>query len=128
MAVRYGQDGATPGKYLVDTLPWLKYVPAWVPGASFQAVAQEAKKVITASLSIPFEEVKAAMVSKDLTAESALTFGCQARGTANPSFTARCLEKIDQDGDISYQESVIKDVAGVMFAGRFDFHIYTGSE
>ncbi|KAF7980656.1 hypothetical protein HWV62_37067 [Athelia sp. TMB] len=69
MAVRYASDGATPGRYLVDTLPWLKYVPAWVPGASFQVVAQESKKVITASLSVPFEEVKAAMVSnlKDLT-------------------------------------------------------------
>ncbi|KAF7980002.1 hypothetical protein HWV62_40100 [Athelia sp. TMB] len=100
MTARYAADGATPGKYLVDTLPWLKYVPAWIPGASFQAVAQEAKKVIAASLSIPFEAVKAEM----------------AQGIANPSFTARCLEKVDQDGDIPYQESVIKDVAGVMFS------------
>ncbi|KAF7985902.1 hypothetical protein HWV62_43798 [Athelia sp. TMB] len=100
MTARYAADGATPGKYLVDTLPWLKYVPAWIPGASFQAVAQEAKKVIAASLSIPFEAVKAEM----------------AQGIANPSFTARCLEKVDQDGDIPDQESVIKDVAGVMFS------------
>ncbi|KAF7985938.1 hypothetical protein HWV62_43870 [Athelia sp. TMB] len=104
LAVRYASDGATPGKYLVDTLPWLKYVPAWVPGASFQTVAQEARKVITASLSNPFEAVKAAM----------------ARGAANPSFTARCLEKMDQDGDILYQESVIKGVAGVMFTAASD--------
>ena len=69
MTARYAADGATPGKYLVDTLPWLKYVPAWVPGASFQAVAQEGKKVIAASFSIPFEAVKAAMVSRDLTAD-----------------------------------------------------------
>ncbi|KAF7980001.1 hypothetical protein HWV62_40098 [Athelia sp. TMB] len=104
MIARYASDGATPGRYLVDTIPWLKYIPAWVPGASFQAIAQEGKKGIAASLSIPFEAVKAAM----------------AHGIANPSFTARCLGKLDQDGDIPYQESIIKDVAGVMFAAAFE--------
>jgi len=29
-----------PGKYLVDTLPWLKYIPEWVPGAVFQTVSR----------------------------------------------------------------------------------------
>lgn len=37
--------GAIPGKFLVDVLPWLKYVPEWVPGASFQRLAREWKEV-----------------------------------------------------------------------------------
>jgi hypothetical protein len=27
-----------PGSYMVDVLPWLKYVPSWFPGAGFQKV------------------------------------------------------------------------------------------
>lgn len=27
---------AMPGAYWVDFLPWLGYVPSWVPGATFQ--------------------------------------------------------------------------------------------
>ncbi|KAF7985952.1 hypothetical protein HWV62_43898 [Athelia sp. TMB] len=102
-AMRATSDGLTPGKYLVDTLPWLKYVPAWFPGASFHAVAQEGRRAITAAFSDPFDNVKAALAS----------------GTAEPSFTARCLEKMDRDGDIAYQEAVIKNVAGTLFAGMF---------
>ncbi|KAF7985953.1 hypothetical protein HWV62_43900 [Athelia sp. TMB] len=61
LAMRLASDALTPGKYLVDTLPWLKYVPAWVPGASFHGVAQEGKKAITAAFSDPFYEVKVAV-------------------------------------------------------------------
>ncbi|KAF7980673.1 hypothetical protein HWV62_37101 [Athelia sp. TMB] len=105
LAMRLSSDALTPGKYLVDTLPWLKYVPAWVPGASFHAVAQEGRKAIAAAFSDPFFEVKAAIGS----------------ATAEPSFTARCLEKIDQGGDIPYQELVIKNVAGTMFAAMVKY-------
>ncbi|KAF7980672.1 hypothetical protein HWV62_37099 [Athelia sp. TMB] len=103
-AMRATSDGLTPGRYLVDTLPWLKYVPAWVPGAAFHAVAQEGRRAITAAFSDPFYNVKAAMAS----------------GTAEPSFTARCLEKMDRDGDIAYQEAVIENVAGTLFAAASD--------
>ena len=119
-AMAYASDGSTPGRYLVDVLPWLKHVPAWFPGASFQRVAQEARKVVTASVTPPFEEVKKALVSRTLIEISilALMAGCKANGTATPSFTARCLEKIDLDGDISYQHLVIKNTAGTMFGGE----------
>jgi len=32
---------AVPGTFLVDSLPWLKYLPEWVPGAGFQRLARE---------------------------------------------------------------------------------------
>ncbi|KAI0736491.1 cytochrome P450 [Fomitopsis betulina] len=34
-------DIAAPGAYLVDGLPFLKYVPEWFPGASFKTKARE---------------------------------------------------------------------------------------
>lgn len=51
-----------PGRFLVDTIPWLKYVPAWVPGASFQNIARESKAKVRTMCSIPFQQVKRAMV------------------------------------------------------------------
>ena len=116
--MKYTSDGLTPGRYLVDTFPWLKYVPAWVPGASFQVVGREGKKFIKAAFSDPFDDVMAAMVSgRSQNAQITLIFECKASGTANPSFTVRCLEKMDQDGDVAYQQLVIRNVAGIMFGG-----------
>ncbi|KAH9925322.1 cytochrome P450 [Fomitopsis serialis] len=33
-----------PGAYLVDGLPFLKYIPEWFPGASFKRIAREANE------------------------------------------------------------------------------------
>lgn len=54
---------AATGRYWVETIPWLKFVPAWVPGAGFKRVALEARKVMEAAIDIPFEDVQKAMVS-----------------------------------------------------------------
>ncbi|KZP19018.1 cytochrome P450 [Athelia psychrophila] len=90
-----------PGRFLVDTLPWLKYVPAWVPGAGFQKVARDQKPRIRAMSSIPFEQVKREMGD----------------GTADSSFTAQRLQEIDLNGDVPYQERVIENTGSVLFAG-----------
>lgn len=29
-------EAFTPGAFMVELLPWLRHVPAWVPGAGFQ--------------------------------------------------------------------------------------------
>ncbi|KZP18991.1 cytochrome P450 [Athelia psychrophila] len=93
-----------PGKFLVEILPWLKYVPAWVPGASFQDVARESNAKLKTMISTPFQQVKRAMVD----------------GTANPSFTANRLQDIDLNGDVPYQESIIEESAAVIFAAGAD--------
>lgn len=61
-SMAYGLNAAT-GKFWVETLPWLKYVPAWVPGASFQTFAQAGRKVSALAIDVPFEDTKKAMVS-----------------------------------------------------------------
>lgn len=53
-----------------------------------------------------------------------LTFLRKAGGTAKPSFTARSLEQMDRNGDIEFQELVIENVAGTMFAGKLDDQYY----
>lgn len=51
-----------PGSFLVDYLPSLRHVPAWIPGASFQKIAARARQVIYELAVTPFNEVKEAMV------------------------------------------------------------------
>ncbi|EAU83306.2 cytochrome P450 [Coprinopsis cinerea okayama7 len=38
------QEAALPGRFLVDVMPFLKYVPAWLPGAGFQRFVEERMK------------------------------------------------------------------------------------
>ncbi|KXN87205.1 O-methylsterigmatocystin oxidoreductase [Leucoagaricus sp. SymC.cos] len=47
-----------PGKYVVDALPFLKYIPEWFPGAGFKKEAREDGTVRPSYLSRSPEEVK----------------------------------------------------------------------
>lgn len=61
--MRMSATGAIPGKFLVDVLPWLKYVPEWVPGASFQRLAREWKEVWREFKNATFQMAAASIVS-----------------------------------------------------------------
>lgn len=39
-AVQTVSAAIVPGAFLVDFMPFLKYIPAWVPGAGFQTTAK----------------------------------------------------------------------------------------
>ncbi|KAJ7644909.1 cytochrome P450 [Roridomyces roridus] len=91
------------GRFLVDFLPFLKHVPEWVPGAGFQKMARKGRKLAEAFRDVPFEETKRQMVS----------------GVPRPSFTANCLRDLEV-GERYYDESTVKDVAAVMYAGGVD--------
>lgn len=67
-----------PGAFLVDIMPWCKsvwrlnqycltmllvrYIPAWVPGAGFQKVAEEGRKLSNELRARPYEAAKAQIV------------------------------------------------------------------
>ncbi|GJE99021.1 cytochrome P450 [Phanerochaete sordida] len=74
------------GTYLVDSIPALKYVPTWFPGAQFKRDAREWKKCATAMAHKPYEAVRAAMKS----------------GTAKPSVLKSMLEELGED--LSHQQ------------------------
>ena len=52
-----------PGAFMVDIFPFLRYVPAWMPGAGFKVQARAWKKDTDTLFNAPFRAVKAAMVS-----------------------------------------------------------------
>ncbi|EAU82679.2 OrdA protein [Coprinopsis cinerea okayama7 len=45
----------TPGKYLIESYPWLRFVPAWFPGAGFKRYALGVKEKLDHMNSIPFQ-------------------------------------------------------------------------
>ena len=59
-----------PGRYLVQILPWLRYVPAWVPGAGFQRDFARWRPVVREVLDGPWAAAKEKRV-RDLSEVSA---------------------------------------------------------
>lgn len=53
---------SVPGAFMVDLLPFLKYLPEWLPGAGFLSLAREWKKQTVASADVPFSFTKNQMV------------------------------------------------------------------
>lgn len=52
----------SPGAFLVNVLPWLKYVPPWVPGAGFKRIAAQFRKTCDDLADIPLAWVQEQMV------------------------------------------------------------------
>ena len=52
----------TPGKYLIDALPILQYVPTWFPGATVQKLIVKWRATVVRLKEEPYRRVKAAMV------------------------------------------------------------------
>ncbi|KAJ7618778.1 cytochrome P450 [Roridomyces roridus] len=94
---------AVSGRFLVDFLPFLRYIPEWVPGTEFQKIARETRKLSRDLRNVPFEATKRQMVS----------------GTSRPSFTANCLRDLET-GKRYYDETTVKEVAAVMYAAGVD--------
>ncbi|KAJ7168337.1 cytochrome P450 [Mycena crocata] len=88
-----------PGRFLVDSLPFLKYVPAWFPGAGFQRKANEWRGLARGMLEKPFAEAKQKIAS----------------GKASHSFTLDGLRLVEGAENKAYQEQVVQGTAGTMY-------------
>ena len=56
--VRPTETVAVPGAFLVDVIPFLKYVPQWFPGAGFQSKAKVWKELGRTMVEVPFAAAK----------------------------------------------------------------------
>ena len=66
MAERMGEVGeeiVVPGRFYVEALPLLRFMPAWFPGGGFKRFAADAKRDIRFAVDHLFNRAKAAMVS-----------------------------------------------------------------
>ncbi|KAJ7058080.1 cytochrome P450 [Mycena amicta] len=93
-----------PGAFLVEFIPILKYVPSWLPGASFKRKARRWRELSRDMLELPFLSTKRAMVS----------------GTAAPSFTTSCLSvdtHLRSEPPAEYEYNVKAAAANMYVAG-----------
>jgi hypothetical protein len=51
-----------PGASLINSIPFLKYLPSWAPGSRFQQQAEECRRLTREMLDLPFDFVKKNMV------------------------------------------------------------------
>ncbi|KAF9255026.1 hypothetical protein L218DRAFT_1009024 [Marasmius fiardii PR-910] len=98
-----------PGNFLVESLPWLKYVPEWLPGAGFKS---KARKWRTLRERVEREAYDA--TKRDM-----------ANGDFQPSFVSSALQRILPDVDPSpnslqtvHEESIIRETASSMYEGQ----------
>jgi len=91
------------GRFWVDIVPFLRYIPKWVPGASFQSFAAYYRPLGIAMKDVPWQIVKDEMRA----------------GTAPPSVSASMLEKISSEKDPE-EEEISKNCAGIAFGGGAD--------
>jgi len=95
--------GLAPASFLVDNMPWLKYVPEWVPGAGFKRMAREWRKHVEATAHVPFQYVKDAM----------------AKCVHTTSMTSRALNRIGEHGDAE-AEGIVRATSAASFIGGSD--------
>lgn len=55
-------EASVPGKYLVDTIPLMKYVPDWFPGAGWKRKARAYAELNRKLCTEPFELVEKRLV------------------------------------------------------------------
>ncbi|KAL1759268.1 cytochrome P450 [Schizophyllum commune] len=105
-----GFSKASEPGWLVDSVPILKHIPAWFPGASFQRAAQAMRRELDRLYDVPLAFVKGEM----------------AKGTAKPSFLSSNLETKGEQG-ASTQEDLLKAAAGSLYSAPFEHFCGTPS-
>ncbi|KAI1792350.1 cytochrome P450 [Ganoderma leucocontextum] len=95
----------TPGKYLVEVFPFLKYVPQWMPGAQFKRDVAAWKVTIADTRNKLFD--------------AALQF--MRRGNSQPCIVSTMVEQSHAKGEWSPDsDEHARDVSGIAYLGGVD--------
>ncbi|EEB92238.1 hypothetical protein MPER_09282, partial [Moniliophthora perniciosa FA553] len=99
-------DALVPGAFLVDSIPLLRYVPSWMPGAGFKRKAMQWKELNSRLVNYPFVAGKEILRSGEQYA---------------PSFISVSLQKVDEDSPAGQEnEILIRHTAGAMYTAGVD--------
>ncbi|KAI0705408.1 cytochrome P450 [Earliella scabrosa] len=101
------EDGLTPGRYLVEFLPFLRYIPTWFPGAHSQRLFAKWQAAGQRLKNMPYEYVRA-MIGQPEVSQSVV----------GRLYSARASRK--NGSDSLDEEEIIKDVGAVAFLGGSD--------
>ncbi|KAJ2919372.1 hypothetical protein MD484_g983, partial [Candolleomyces efflorescens] len=108
MRVAYGfrvAEAGAPGKYLVNCIPALRYVPSWCPGTTFKRVFRELARLSDLTLHAPFEEAKSCLASGE--------------NRQYPSMAADLIDNLPEKGDAKYAalEDVARNICAMTYVG-----------
>ncbi|KAI0030105.1 cytochrome P450 [Vararia minispora EC-137] len=91
---------ADHGAVIVNSLPFLKWLPGWIPGMGFQNLVRDTKALVDEMVHGPFDFCKAEM----------------ARGSSHPSIVRKQLEEHQNVATLD-QERAIRNAAASMYTG-----------
>lgn len=94
-------DSTTPGKWPVDVMPFLRYLPDWMPGAGFKTTAREMAAQLQQTTEQPYAFVKQQMREKK----------------HKTSFLSQAIENLGSDAEM---ERIHKWSASSMYLGGAD--------
>ncbi|KAI2787985.1 O-methylsterigmatocystin oxidoreductase [Penicillium oxalicum] len=100
---RFAQ-AATPGKWMVDLIPMLRYIPTWFPGAQFKRTAKAWRNQISSLADVPYAFSKAQVKN----------------GTSKPSYLASFFSAHGIPEPGTEAEAVAKWTAASLYAGGAD--------
>jgi len=127
-AVRTVSAAAVPGAFLVDFMPFLKYIPEWVPGAGFQTTAKKFFEIQKRFRDEPFNAVLKNIVRSPIPINRVylptLILTPQSNGTCRPSFTSVSLET-EADKIPEELEVTVADAAGQVYGGTLYSLLYS---
>ncbi|KZT12638.1 cytochrome P450 [Laetiporus sulphureus 93-53] len=91
------------GAALIDFIPMLRYLPAWMPGAGFQRKALRIKHSIRNAMEIPYKSAKEAVVP----------------GTEKACFVTSVLQQLRQTGELTEEDEndLVAAAGGLFLAG-----------
>ena len=81
-AISHFNEVFEPGRYLVNTFPWLRFVPTWFPGANFQRRFASLRPTVRAMRDVPWEAAMERKVGRP-------SFQCQRHWALTPRSVAR---------------------------------------
>jgi cytochrome P450 len=103
-AARVAAPLLVAGSFLVDVIPWMKYIPEWFPGAKFQRTARTMREHANAIRNKPFR------ASQQLVSS----------GNFDSAFVTEALQELDQAEDPRQEIEDLKDIAGQVFMAGAD--------
>ncbi|KAM5539711.1 hypothetical protein V8D89_006524 [Ganoderma adspersum] len=102
-----------PGKFLIETLPFLRHLPSWIPGATVKRKGVAWRPVVWKLVEEPWKFVMAAMKE----------------GTARPSMASFLMANVPQSygetDDVSEEEAIYRGTTATAYAGGADTTLST---
>ena len=120
-AVHLTADLFVPGKWLVESIPWLRFIPSWAPGAGFQRKAANIKEKMKEIDEIGFNWAKEQVVRMSWRLRLHLLLMlfsfCQKSGDHIESFTSKGLQQENGESLNADAEDTLKWCSGALYAG-----------